>query len=295
MMWRKRQTSDKLATNVHHNEQKPSDLVNILNKLHDENVRLGLYEGVYDLSIKSDDLSIKREKAMREVQRLGQEIEQSKGIEMKQAIKLAIEWIEKQPEETPHSKYDVDTRYAVLRELEAALAQPEQREPTKQEHNILMGALKRSGKVVAQPEQEPVVTDAMVEAAVKAFWGYENSKVCRTAYRLAIKAALQEKFCDNNCVWTDHHPDCKLAQPEQCEYPRCACDNKESCKQKAQPEQWGVSAVTHPEYVAEQKRKTEELRSMVSQPEQKPATYSAWGLMGGDEFVKKDSLNRNIT
>jgi len=21
-----------------------------------------------------------------------------------------------------------------------------------------------------------------------------------------------EKFCDSNCVWTDHHPDCKLAQ-----------------------------------------------------------------------------------
>jgi hypothetical protein len=21
-----------------------------------------------------------------------------------------------------------------------------------------------------------------------------------------------EKFCDSNCVWTDHHPDCKLAE-----------------------------------------------------------------------------------
>ena len=36
----------------------------------------------------------------------------------------------------------------------------------------------------------------------------------------AIKEALAqpepwEKFCDSNCVWTDHHPDCKLAQPEQ--------------------------------------------------------------------------------
>ena len=36
----------------------------------------------------------------------------------------------------------------------------------------------------------------------------------------------------------------------------------------AQPEQWGASAVTHPEYVAEQKRKTEELRSMLTQPKQ---------------------------
>jgi hypothetical protein len=76
-MWRKRQTRAKLAPNVHHNEQNPSDLVNILTNsnikseqkhdiltypldiLHEENVRLGLYEGVYDLSIKSDDLSIK--------------------------------------------------------------------------------------------------------------------------------------------------------------------------------------------------------------------------------------------
>ena len=79
-LWRKKKNCDNLApnvvANVHHNEQKPDHLVNILNKLHDENVRLGLYEGVYDLSIKSEDLSIKREKAMRQVQRLGQEIEQ---------------------------------------------------------------------------------------------------------------------------------------------------------------------------------------------------------------------------
>jgi hypothetical protein len=36
----------------------------------------------------------------------------------------------------------------------------------------------------------------------------------------AIKAALEakdepwEQFCDSHCVWTDHHPDCKLAQQE---------------------------------------------------------------------------------
>ena len=35
----------------------------------------------------------------------------------------------------------------------------------------------------------------------------------------AIREALAqpepwEKFCDSNCVWTDHHPDCKLAQQE---------------------------------------------------------------------------------
>jgi hypothetical protein len=37
----------------------------------------------------------------------------------------------------------------------------------------------------------------------------------------AIKEALAqtqepvEKFCDANCVWTDHHPDCKLAQTQE--------------------------------------------------------------------------------
>jgi len=78
-LWRKRKTSDTncdtIAPDVGHNEQKHDNLSNPLDLLHKENVRLGLYEGVYDLSIKSDDLSIKSEKAMCEVQRLGQEIQ----------------------------------------------------------------------------------------------------------------------------------------------------------------------------------------------------------------------------
>ena len=41
----------------------------------------------------------------------------------RKVLELALDWIEKQPEETPHSKYDLDTRYVVLKELEAALAQ----------------------------------------------------------------------------------------------------------------------------------------------------------------------------
>jgi hypothetical protein len=54
-LWRKRK-------DVHHNEQKHDILTYPLDILHEENVRLGLYEGVYDLSIKSDDLSIKSKK-----------------------------------------------------------------------------------------------------------------------------------------------------------------------------------------------------------------------------------------
>jgi len=54
---------------------------------------------------------------------------------MRQALEMAIEWIEKQPEETPHSKYDLDTRYVVLRELEAALAHETKLKEKTHEHS----------------------------------------------------------------------------------------------------------------------------------------------------------------
>jgi hypothetical protein len=46
-----------------------------------------------------------------------------------EAMKLALEWIEKQPEEITASKYDDNSRYVVIKELEAALANQEQGEP----------------------------------------------------------------------------------------------------------------------------------------------------------------------
>ena len=54
----------------------------------------------------------------------------------------------------------------------------------------------------------------------------------------------------------------------------------------AQPEQWGASAVTHPEYIAEQKAKTQELRSMLAQPEQEPVAWmlEGWGPDCGPYF-----------
>ena len=59
-LWRKRNVQHN-----EHNEQKHDNLSNPLDLLHEENVRLGLYEGVYDLSIKSDDLSIKLKEHMK--------------------------------------------------------------------------------------------------------------------------------------------------------------------------------------------------------------------------------------
>jgi hypothetical protein len=31
---------------------------------------------------------------------------------------------------------------------------------------------------------------------------------------IQLATEMQDKFCDNNCVWTDHHPDCVRAEPE---------------------------------------------------------------------------------
>jgi hypothetical protein len=34
-----------------------------------------------------------------------------------------------------------------------------------------------------------------------------------------------EKFCDSHCVWTDHHPDCKLAKDEPVSQPKVRTGN----------------------------------------------------------------------
>ena len=51
-------------------------------------------------------------------------------------------------------------------------------------------------------------------------WRYHNVDMKLREAITAIKAVLEakdepwEKFCDSNCVWTDHHPDCRLAKDE---------------------------------------------------------------------------------
>ena len=56
--------------------------------------------------------------------------------------------------------------------------------------------------------------------ALKMCLEYIETDAQGSKFAILIKEALAqpepwEKFCDSNCVWTDHHPDCKLAQPEQ--------------------------------------------------------------------------------
>ena len=63
-------------------------------------------------------------------------------------------------------------------------------------------------------------------------------------------------------------------------------------KALAQPEQWGASAVTHPEYVAEQKRKTEELRSRLAQPKQEPVAWARYPRYTGKAQLPEIVFNK---
>ncbi len=43
---------------------------------------------------------------------------------------------------------------------------------------------------------------------------FYNEHLTNFAKLVAQHERSWEKFCDSNCVWTDHHPDCKLAKDE---------------------------------------------------------------------------------
>ena len=45
----------------------------------------------------------------------------------------------------------------------------------------------------------------------------EVNEKCKLGYEIeALKAKLNaDKFCDANCVWTDHHPDCQIGKAQE--------------------------------------------------------------------------------
>jgi hypothetical protein len=56
------------------------------------------------------------------------------------------------------------------------------------------------------------ITSLLVNALKKALSEHAMRETQRLGQEIEQDA---DSFCDSNCVWTDHHPDCKLAQPEQ--------------------------------------------------------------------------------
>lgn len=146
-----------------------------------------------------------------------------------EAIKLAIEWIEKQPAEITSSKYDVDSRYAVLKELEEALKQ-EQDEPLEywnavegwvkldevREHfdSVSCGTIYKNGGegrvplCLAQPKQEqgePVAWESVLGAVARG-WCYEENanKIMDSELAVAIAKEVHALYTTpQQRTWVD--------------------------------------------------------------------------------------------
>ena len=60
-----------------------------------------------------------------------------------------------------------------------------------------------------------------VEHHRQAFVGYKYDqqeridKVILSVDKLLAAAPQAEQFCDANCTWLDHHPDCEIGKAEQ--------------------------------------------------------------------------------
>ena len=48
-------------------------------------------------------------------------------------------------------------------------------------------------------------------------WKHEGQQAANARAEIeALKAKLNaDKFCDANCVWTDHHPDCQIGKAQE--------------------------------------------------------------------------------
>ena len=60
--------------------------------------------------------------------------------------------------------------------------------------------------------QTQVRGDEAITAIKAALANEALERKAENARELGLDYEPWEKFCDSNCVWTDHHPDCKLAQ-----------------------------------------------------------------------------------
>jgi hypothetical protein len=59
------------------------------------------------------------------------------------------------------------------------------------------------------------LTEERIKALLKPFQTNTRymSEHCAIAFARAIEAELQPDFCDKNCTWRDHHPDCERSEP----------------------------------------------------------------------------------
>ena len=70
------------------------------------------------------------------------------------------------------------------------------------------------GFIDGMQRQRQSSVDKAVNAIKAALANEALERKAENARELGLDYEPWEKFCDSNCVWTDHHPDCKLAQIE---------------------------------------------------------------------------------
>jgi hypothetical protein len=116
-----------------------------------------------------------------------------------------------------------------------------------------------------------------------------------------IKEALAEsepweKFCDSNCVWTDHHPDCKLAHPEQDLWAGATIDERWYITRQPEQEQRNVTEQEH--YVLMNSIKASSTvvsKGFLAQPEQEPVVFEKTVCpFCTSEWVTAEQHDRNV-
>ena len=171
---------------------------------------------------------------------------------------------------TPQERKVMELAFEALKENQHLVADNE-RHAYVMEYNSI---IEKCEEALAEPEQEPEFIKHEVESAED--W---SEWVCPNPHKYLMKC------CDCGLV---HEAEFGVVRYKS-ETEREDCEpvndpNLQAVFRMRRSEQWSPEDTAH--------------RAgglPMAQPEQEPATYSAWGLMGGDEFVNKDSLNRNIT
>ena len=120
------------------------------------------------------------------------------------ALKLALEALE-----VDAYVYNGEKSWKAITAIKKALAQEKALQALHHE-NERLGLYKDA---YAEQKLQIKTTDPFESSRVGDYNRGWND--CLFASGIVKQPEPLEKFCDSNCVWTDHHPDCKLAQPQQ--------------------------------------------------------------------------------
>ena len=132
-----------------------------------------------------------------------------------EALRLALEALEDACGNRCNAEYNPCFQRDAITAIKEALAEQDSKDKEQAKTDSFVRQL---DEALAQPEQEPVTVPEnkkliLVDSSFDdlMYW----LERCESKGHLENCSDLiepWEKFCDSYCVWTDHHPDCKLAE-----------------------------------------------------------------------------------